>query len=754
MALLSGAFAPSRFSFCRFTGHAELTYKKFFWCVFISILSLGIFTRSGNSSPDPARPNILLITIDTLRADHVGCYGYRATGTPNMDALAGEGVLYENCIAQVPLTLPSHCTILTGTYPQFHGVRDNIAFLLDSKALTLAEILRERGYVTGGFVGSYILNHTRGVDQGFDVFFDNYQALAPDTDQFSALVAETKGTKVIYEATRWLGTKSSKPFFAWVHLFEPHDPYKPPEPFRSRYLNRPYDGEVAYADALVGDLLAFLKRENLYENTLIVLTSDHGENLGEHREPTHGYYIYDAALRVPLIVKAPLGVKLKGKRVKSQVRSVDIAPTVLAFLEGSSGAFQGREVLSLALNPDRDVPLPAYSENFMQKYQFGWSELRSWRLGKYKYIDAPKPELYDLERDPGEVTNILSASQALANRYKQDLAKFYSIHLPSGGSAAPRSTIGPEELQRLQSLGYVGGSFSAIEGVAGEKLPDPKDKYPIYEAVQRIVLSTSRKMDRVAVDRLEKMLKNEPRSVMIYNMLGLNDLRNLRLDPAVQHFKKAISLMPEHPMLAYNLAFAYLQKKEFDKAIVGFERAIRLDPNNAEAHNNLGNAYLNKGQPGKAAQCYRQAIQTSPGYKYAYYNLGRVEFEAGNVADAAQLFRRAVSLDPKYLQAHLSLANACVSQSQFEQALDAYLKVVRLDPNQVEAQYNLGLIYKRHGQWKQAIESFAKVVSLDPRDAEAHYNLGLAYSQSGMQIQARRELQTACRLKPELCARQ
>lgn len=704
-------------------------------------------SRSGSIAP---RPNVLLITIDTLRADRLGCYGYRLIETPNIDALAREGVLYENCIAQIPLTLPSHCTILTGTYPQFHGVRDNIAFLLEPKAVTIAEILKERGYATGGFVGSFILNHTRGVDQGFDVFFDNFEALAAHTDQFSALVAETKGSKVIHEAIQWLRTKSSKPFFAWVHLYEPHDPYRPPEPFRSRYLKRPYDGEVAYADALVGDLFTFLKQNNFYEDSLIVLTSDHGESLGEHQEAHHGYYIYEAALKVPLIVKIP-GAELKGKRVGSQVRTVDIAPTILAALRDSSSTFQGREILSLALGSARDASLPAYSENFMQKYQFGWSELKSWCLGKYKYIEAPRPELYDLERDPKEFNNILAANRAIANRYKQDLSKFYSLYLPPSGGAAPRSRIGMEELQRLQSLGYVGGSLPAVETLQGERLPDPKDKFPIYELVQQIVLSTRQKMNQVRVKRLEALLASEPRSVMIYNMLGLNELRNLRFSSALEYFKKAVALMPKNPMLVYNLAFTYLQKNELDKAISGFERTIELDPSNAEAYNNLGNAYLGKGQAEKAGQCYNRAIQASPGYKYAYYNLGRVELEARNVAAATKLFRQAISLDPKYMQAYLSLADAYASQSQVEKALEAYSKVVELDPNQLQALYNLGLIYKRQGQWSQALQAFAKVVALDPEHAEAHYNLGLAYSQIGKELQAQQEIQRACRLKPELC---
>jgi len=695
-------------------------------------------------------PNLLLITIDTLRADHLGCYGYRSIQTPVIDSLAAEGILYENCIAQSPMTLPSHCTILTGTYPQFHGVRDNIAFSLDPKIPTIAEILKSRGYSTGGFVASYVLNHTRGLGKGFDKYFDNYDALAPDTSQFVAMLAETKGERIIQEAIQWMKSISPKPFFAWVHLYEPHDPYEPPEPYKSRYSRHPYDGEIAYTDSNLGKLFQFLRSSNLYERTWIFLAGDHGESLGEHQEDCHGYYIYDASLHVPLIIKG-FTPELRGRRVSAQVRIVDIPSTIMAVVQSPSPGFQGREVLSLARDTGRAPALPAYSESFMPKLQFGWSELKSWRFGRYKYIEAPRPELYDLEKDPRETVNLLATQQAIANQYRQELARFYPLYQRSPDHAVPQSKLSPAELQRLQSLGYVGGSVTPIEAVQGEKLPDPKDKLPIYQFIQSILYSNRQQMSQAAAKRLEGLIRDEPRSATIYNFVGLNELRNGRFDSALANFKKAVSLAPDNSWLVYNLAFAYLQKEEFDKAITGFERCLQLDPSNGEAYTNLGNAWGRQGQSAKAKQYYQEAVRVSPTNKFAHYNLGQLEFNAGNTTAAINHFNRCIALDSKYVPAYLDLANAYLSQSQFDKAIPAFQKTIELDPSQAEAHYNLGLIYKKQGQWKMAAQSFARVVAANPEDAEAHYNLGLAYQQTGREAEGRRELEKACQLNPEAC---
>ncbi|HVN79541.1 MAG TPA: sulfatase-like hydrolase/transferase, partial [Terriglobia bacterium] len=292
---------------------------------------------------------------------------------------------------------------------------------------------------------------------GFDTYFDNYEALTPDTSQFVAMLAETKGERIVQEAIQWMKSTSPKPFFAWIHLYEPHDPYEPPEPYKSRYSQHPYDGEIAYTDANLEKLFQYLKSSNLYEKTWIFLAGDHGEGLGEHQEAYHGYFIYDASLHVPLIIKG-LTPETKGRRVPAQVRIVDIPSTIMAVVQGSSPGFQGRELLSMARDPARAPALPAYSESYLPKVQFGWSELKSWRFGRYKYIEAPRPELYDIEKDPRETMNLLATQQAVANQYRQELARFYPLYQRSANNAVTQSKLSPAELQQLQSLGYVGGS--------------------------------------------------------------------------------------------------------------------------------------------------------------------------------------------------------------------------------------------------------------------------------------------------------
>ena len=377
-----------------------------------------------------AAPNFLLVTIDTLRADRVGAYGYVAAQTPALDRLAREGALVEDAVVQVPQTRPSHASILTGRYPYEHRIRDNYSSPLDRKVPTLATLLKARGYATAAFIGAYPVARTSGLDQGFDVYDDPFGAGESATTRRSA--QERSAEKVADAAIAWLGERRAKPFFAWVHFFDPHAPYEAPAPFGARFAKSPYDGEVAYADSQLGRLLEWLDRSGVRGQTLVLVTSDHGESLGEHGEDEHMIFVYDATLRVPMLASWP-GRIPSGVRLKGQLRSIDIVPTALELLGlppvPTSGASRSEALLTGSRIPDNE----SYAESLYGNIHHGWAPLYSLRGEGFKFIDAPRPELYHLVNDPGETRNLVETRSTVASGMRTHL----SVHRKAEGAAGP-----------------------------------------------------------------------------------------------------------------------------------------------------------------------------------------------------------------------------------------------------------------------------------------------------------------------------
>ena len=396
------------------------------------------------------RPSVLLVSIDTLRADHVGSYGYRAAATPVIDALAARGLRFEQAETVTPLTLPAHTSLLSGTFPAFNGVRDNGSFYVGDEITTLAEVLKAHGYRTGGFVGAYVLDHRWGIAQGFDRYYDDF-----DLSRFEMAAgldaAQRPGSEVVDHALAWLASPSDAPFFAWVHLYDPHSPYVPPEPYRSRFpatLVGAYDGEIAATDAQVGRLIDYLTSSGRLTNTVIVVVGDHGESLGEHGEQQHGFFVYDASVRIPLIVAGP---RVPTRAVPDQVRIVDVMPTILelAGVEVPS-AVQGVSLMPLGRGERRD--LLGYSETWYPRYHYGWSELTAVRDGRYKFIAAPRRELYDTQADPGELHDVTASNPRVADALERALADMTAKLAAAARPQQPRP-VEPEVEERLRSLG-------------------------------------------------------------------------------------------------------------------------------------------------------------------------------------------------------------------------------------------------------------------------------------------------------------
>src|SRR6266508_1756941 len=435
-----------------------------------ALVALGV--NPAQSEKAGAR-NLVLITIDTLRPDHLECYGYKLVRTPRINSLAADGVLVEKAYTPIPLTLPSHASIFTGTYPMFHGVRDFTGFTLSKDRATLATMLKSAGYGTGAVVGSAVLEARWGLDQGFDFYYDNFSSTV-DRDWQS--IAERRGDVVVREGLNWLEKHKTNPFFLWLHLFDPHDPYEPPPPYDRQYRERPYDGEIAYTDENVGKIMDYLKSNQLYDNSLIVLLGDHGEGLGEHGEKYHGFFIYDSTLRVPLIFKLPGPGAHESRKLSQPVRTIDVLPTILQILGVADRAkeIQGRGIYSVLMGRSMPEEAASYAEIFLPYYHFDWSPLLSLRRDRYKFIDAPRPELYDTEADPGETQNLYARKGALAGQLKELLRRTSSQYSSRNGAAGMPKEIDPVTLEKLQSLGYLALSKGASGPPLNRSLPDPK----------------------------------------------------------------------------------------------------------------------------------------------------------------------------------------------------------------------------------------------------------------------------------------
>ena len=425
--------------------------------------------------------NLLLVSLDTVRADHLGCYHYTAAQTPQIDDLAASGLRFERASTVAPLTLPAHSSLMTGTFPGWHGVRDNGGFYLDDDQVTLAEILRDKGFRTGGFVGAFVLDRRWGIAQGFERYVDDF-----DLDQFGSAAAmdmiQRPGSEVVDRALEWLQAEPKRRFFAWVHLYDAHTPYEAPEPFRSRFprtRDGAYDAEIANADAQVGRLLAALRADGRLDETLVIVVADHGEMLGEHGELTHGFFIYEGATHIPLLVSGP-GVP--ARVVSDQVRIVDVMPTALALLGVPvPKQVQGTNLMPLAHG--QHLGLVAHSESWYPRYHYGWSELRSIQDGRFKLIRAPRQELYDLSTDSGEERDRSTEYASRLNVFERALDEFDARTARAGVQRGPRP-IDPESEERLAALGYVAGSVN-LKTIDEPARGDPKDKIALCQSREK-----------------------------------------------------------------------------------------------------------------------------------------------------------------------------------------------------------------------------------------------------------------------------
>ena len=682
-------------------------------CAVVGALASAAIAPFQAPRPPAGKTPVILITIDTLRADRLTCYGYAKGKTANIDSLAADGVLFENAYAQTPITLPSHATILTGTYPMYHKVQDVVGRLRDGVP-TLAESLKQNGYATGAFVGSTVLSARWRLNRGFDVYDDRF-SVQEGLRQVDFDRLERRAEDVIAPTLGWLEAKAQQPFFLWVHLFDPHDPYTPPPPFSEEFRDRPYDGEIAYVDASLARLFEKLKGLGLYDRSFIVLMSDHGESLGEHQEMHHGYFVYDATLKIPLILKFP-GSRFRGTRLPNKVRCVDIAPTILQQVSiPSPPSFQGESLLAMVAGKRAGVNLPVYSETYYPKVHFNWSPLFSYQPDDDKYIEAPRSELYDTRKDRQELNNVVQTNQALAGKLKSDLSSFQRRYSASGPQSDAAQQPDPETVARLKSLGYVAFTTSSARSEADSSLPDPKDKVRVYNQLNRGIALSRRGMSDKAIEVLNQVAETEPNMPIVHFLLGTEYFDKRWYLKAIEEYKETLKHNPDSNVAMFNLARAYLESGQAENAEAGLKYLIEREPEHFGALHYLSLIYARRTRYQEAVEQELKALRIRPDYVEGYNNLGSFYLNLGQLDKAIEAYQKAVSLNPDLVMVRLNLALAFIRKGSYDDAILVAREVIRKDPQRSLAHFYLGQALMAKGMKSEARESFQKAKELDPR---------------------------------------
>ena len=694
----------------------------------------------------PGDLNLLLITLDTTRADRIHAYGFDGIETPNLDRLAREGVLFENAVAPAPLTLPAHSSIFTGAFPPAHGVRDNGGFFLDDKETTLAERLEAKGFTTGGFVGAYVLDHKWGIAQGFQTYFDDF-----DLSKYQSLSlgsVDRPGNEVADKALSWLDKVGRSRFFGWVHFYDAHSPYTPPEPFKSRYSGHPYIGEIAFVDSQVGRLLAYLDEHDLARNTIVVVMGDHGESLGEHGESTHGFFVYQSTMHVPLLIRAPFDT-MAGRRVADTVRSIDILPTALELLGVSTAdKLEGASVVSLMTGAKKELGLAAYSEAIYPRFHFGWSDLRAITAGRYKYVAAPRPELYDLQQDPGESRNIYPERQALGDRLNQELTALEARMSPSGSAPKTAVEVDPEARERLAALGYV-GTFVTTAAPDRGGLADPKDKIQLFNLMtQAREVARHDKDSDEGLHALQRVVDEDPQVIDAWFMMGNEYYRRHDYTKAIDRYKRALALKPDYDLVVINMANAYRALGRDQEAMVGYRRFMELDPKNAQIRYEAAQILIDNGKLDEAQTELSHALQLEPKLAAARNALGVLALRRGDVAGAEKEIREAIAEKPDVRLAHFNLALLAEQRGEMPRAIAEYTREIELHANSYKAAFNLGRVYGLVGDRSGQIDAYKKAIEINPSFGEGHLFLAKVYLDAGQNLDeavrlARRGLELA-----------
>lgn len=634
-----------------------------------------------------ARPNILLVTLDTVRADRIGAYGHGAAETPNLDSLAREGVRFADATSQAPLTGPAHAALLTAQYPGRLGIKNNAAQPLPEEALTLAEALKAEGYRTAAYIGAFVVDRAYGFGQGFDLFDSAFAGFRQRIKE----QVQRPASEVVDPALEWLkGGQSAAPFFAWVHLYDAHTPYAAPPPYGQRFADRPYDGEVAYVDAQVGRLISQLRSSGELDRTVVIVVGDHGESLGEHGEDDHGIFLYESVMRIPWIMRLPSNFLLvagrpesgtpRGLVISEQVRSVDVMPTLLdlAGVRIPHGQ-DGESLTGLLRGIPRPNPPASYSESWYPKLHFGWSRLRALRSAEWKYIEAPKPELYDLRADRAEGTNVVGERGSVAAQMAAELEGIEKSFGARAAAATPKPD--PETIARLRSLGYIGLAASGSGSAEG---PDPKDKILEFKEFRALLTQANDELARGGIDRaidmLERALRLNDQAYDAHVILGSAWQQKGNLQRALDEFEAASLMNPAAAAPHLLAANALLIAGRFDQAMAKADGAAVLEPLSGEVASMRGRIFEHSGRGPEALAAYQRAVALNSSDPSARGRLAGIAMLLKHYDIAEAQLRILLGLNYQPSRTHFALGNLAEVRGNPYAAAEEYRRALALEP--------------------------------------------------------------------------
>jgi arylsulfatase A-like enzyme/Flp pilus assembly protein TadD len=687
------------------TSPRRLKFVFVFSAILIVALAGFLLTRilmPGVKIKKDSRLNVLLITLDTTRADRLGCYGSTRARTPNLDGLAAAGVRFENAYCQVPLTTPSHCSIMTGTYPLYHQVHNNGSYALPAELTTLAEVLKARGFQTAAFVASFTVDSRFGVNQGFDVYDDRLS----EGEAFKPSNAERKADKVYAAFRGWLDKREPGPFFCWIHFYDPHIPYDPPAPYSIDFADSPYDGEVAYMDHYIGQVMESLREKSLFQNTLVILAGDHGEAFGEKVEVGHGVFLYEGTLRVPMILLAEDHLP-KGTVIKPRVRLIDIVPSVLDMLEIPAPAeVQGQSLLPCIGGQKKD-DLSTYIETYFPRENYGWSELVGLLDGDWKYIRAPKPELYNLKTDPEETVNAYDREGQRAQEMESRLEK--TIADSSSGLSSSKRELTSEDREKLRSLGYVERTAGASSG----PLPDPKDMVEELRMSQRAETLEVEGNFAEAAGVYEQLLELNPQAPVNYVNLALMQAKMDRFEEAVGTLERGIAAIPDSLILLSRLAHTYMVMGRLQKSFDAWQAVLIIDPEYFDGLLASGWILDLMGKKEEARGFLEKALAVEPENTFLRKTYAMNLATTGNLKEAIAIYERLKQENPADTEVLQDLGIAYGYAGDINQAIDNLKAAVDLQPNPV-GYYNLTVALKKVGYIEEAIK-YLRLYLADPK---------------------------------------
>ncbi|MDI6697382.1 MAG: sulfatase-like hydrolase/transferase [Candidatus Saccharicenans sp.] len=701
----------------------------------IALAAVALFIFRSDDSVRQLREhqdfNVILITVDTLRADRLGCYGFIPDLTPAMNKMAASGVRFENCIAQTPLTLPSHTTILTGTLPIHHGVRDNGGFVVSPRLETMAESFKAAGYRTAAFVSAYVLDSKWGLNQGFDYYFDRF-----DLGRFEKISlgeVQRRAEETIDEALTWLEKNKSQKFFAWIHLYDPHTPYEPPEPFKSQYPDRPYLGEIAYTDSQLARFWNYLEKEKLLDNLFLVLASDHGESLGEHGETTHGFFVYQEAIHVPLIFVTPFE-KFKGKTYSGVVTLADMMPTVLEMIGlNIPPEVQGRSLLPYFDGRKKAEDRMAYSETFYPRYHYGWSELRSLQNNRYKLILAPVPELYDLKSDPDEQKNLVYIEKKVYEQLTR-LAEEFEKKAGEKAIEADFASVDEETREKLAALGYL-GSFVDPARLSGKKLADPKDKINIFNEISRARETGMAGHFEEAISALRKILEDDPTISDGFFALGNLYFKARKFQEAVEAFTRSLELKPDDSFAVINVANCYAALNKLDLAEQFILEQVKRGFDDPQFYHVLGTLYALRGNYEKALPYFGECLKKNPRSASAHNAIAAICLNRDDLAGAEEHLRAAQELNPTLLNLRYNLAQLRERQNRIPEAMELYRQEIADSPSHYKALFNLARLYRLQHREQEELETLQRALQANPDFPLTYFYLARIYLRRGERYQ-------------------